>query len=79
MAIAERALTSPGKKFTIVSDGAQDQYEIVERTDTPEGIAELNQKYPSNSGWMIVGSAETMEEATHIIEKHRAEARMDFE
>jgi len=47
--------TLHARKFTIVSDGTQDQYEIVECADGAEGIAELNAKYPPSSGWMIVG------------------------
>ena len=67
------------RKFTIVSDATQDQYEIVECTDGADGIAELNEKYPPDSGWMIVDSADTKDEAALKIEEHRASARMDFE
>ncbi len=67
------------RKFTIVSDGTQDQYEIVECADGVEGIAQLNEKYPASSGWMIVDSADTKDEAALKIEEHRAGARMDFE
>ena len=59
MATAQRARASPGRKFTIVSDSAQDQFEIVECAEGAEGIAELNEKYPVNLGWMIVDSADT--------------------
>ena len=79
MATAQRARTASGKKFTIVSDGAQDQFEIVECADGAEGIAELNEKYPPSAGWMIVDSADTREQATLKLEEHRAEARRDFE
>jgi hypothetical protein len=79
MATAQRPPTVAGKKFTIVSDGTQDQYEIVECADGPEGIAELNKKYPPSSGWMIVDHADTRDEATLKLKQHRAEARMDFE
>jgi len=79
MAIAQRTRTSAEKKFTILSDSTQDQYEIVECAGGAEGIAELNQKYPPSSGWMIVDSADTRDEATLILEEHRAEARRDFE
>ena len=79
MAIAQRTRTSAEKKFTILSDSTQDQYEIVECADGAEGIAELNEKYPPSSGWMIVDSADTRDEATLILEEHRAEARRDFE
>jgi len=79
MATAQRLQTSTGKKFTIVCDGTQDQYEIVECADGAEGIAELNEKYPPSSGWMIVDSADTRHEATLKLEAHRAEARRDFE
>ena len=71
--------TPHARKFTIVSDATQDQYEIVECTDGAEGIAELNEKYPPGSGWMIVDSADTKVEAALKIEEHRASARMDFE
>jgi hypothetical protein len=79
MVIAQRTPTSAGKKFTILSDSTQDQYEIVECADGAEGIAELNQKYPPSSGWMIVDSADTKDEAASKIKEHRASARMDFE
>jgi hypothetical protein len=79
MATAQRTRTSPGKKFTIVSDESQDHFEIVECADGAEGIAELNEKYPPGAGWMIVDSAETRKEATLKLRQHRAEARMDFE
>jgi hypothetical protein len=79
MAIAQRARTSPGKKFTIVSDSAQDHFEIVECADGTEGIAELNEKYPPAAGWMIVDRADTREEASLKLKEHRAEARCDFE
>lgn len=79
MRTAHRPHTSAGKRFTIVSDGTQDQYEIVECAEGAAGIAELNEKYPPGSGWMIVDSADTRKEANHIIEEHRAEARRDFE
>jgi hypothetical protein len=79
MATAQRARTSPGKKFTIVSDSAQDHFEIVECADGAEGIAELNEKYPAAAGWMIVDSADTREEANVKLRGHRAEARWDFE
>jgi hypothetical protein len=71
--------TLHARKFTIVSDGTQDQYEIVECADGAEGIAELNAKYPPSSGWMIVDSADTKDEAASKIKEHRASARMDFE
>ena len=67
------------RKFIIVSDATQDQHEIVECTDGAEGIAELNAKYPPDTGWMIVDSADTKVEAALKIEEHRASARMDFE
>ena len=67
------------RKFTIVSDSIQDHYEVVDCADGPEGIAELNQKYPPSAGWMIVDSADTEEEAALKIEEHRTSARMDFE
>ena len=79
MATAQRARTSAGKKFTIVSDEAQDQFEIVECAGGAEGIAELNEKYPPSEGWMIVDSANTREEANLKLGLHRAEARTDFE
>ncbi len=79
MATAQRARTSPRKKFTIVSDSAQDQFEIVECADGAEGIAELNEKYPPRAGWMIVDSVDTREEAILILNEHRLEARRDFE
>jgi hypothetical protein len=71
--------TLHARKFTIVSDGTQDQYEIVECADGAEGIAELNAKYPPSSGWMIVDSVDTKDEAASKIKEHRASARMDFE
>ncbi len=67
------------RKFTIVCDSTQDHYEIVECTDGAEGIAELNDKYPASSGWMVVDHANTEDEAASIIAEHRASARMDFE
>jgi len=76
---AAQPRTAAGKTFTIVSDGTQDQYEIVECADGPEGVAELNEKYPPGSGWMIVDHAGTRDEAIRILKQHRAEARMDFE
>jgi hypothetical protein len=79
MATTQLARTSPGKRFTIVSDEAQDQFEIVECAHGAEGVAELNEKYPPAAGWMIVDSADTREEATLKLREHRAEARMDFE
>ena len=71
--------TPHARKFTIVSDATQDQYEIVECTDGAEGIADLNEKYPPSSGWMIVDSADTKVEAALKIEEYRASARRDFE
>jgi hypothetical protein len=79
MPTAQSARTSAGKKFTIISDGTQDQYEIVECAEGPEGIAELNRKYPPGSGWMIVDTADSRDEAARKLKEHRAEARMDFE
>ncbi|MBV8550187.1 MAG: hypothetical protein JOY54_02725 [Acidobacteriaceae bacterium] len=79
MGTAQGARTARAKKFTIVSDSAQDWFEIVECADGAEGIAELNEKYPAAAGWMIVDSADTREEATLKLGKHRAEARRDFE
>jgi hypothetical protein len=79
MATVQRARASPGRKFTIVSDAAQDQFEIFECADGAEGIAELNEKYPAGAGWMVVDSAASREEATLKLEEHRAEARRDFE
>ena len=79
MATAPRARTSSGKRFTIVSDNAQDHFEIVECADGADGIAELNDKYPPAAGWMIVDSADTREEASLKLREHRAEARWDFE
>lgn len=79
MTAAPRVRTSPGKKFTIVSDNAQDLFEIVECADGAEGIAELEKKYPSAAGWMIVGMADTREEAIAKLRERRAEARWDFE
>lgn len=79
MATAQGARTSAGKTFTIVSDGSQDQFEIVECADGAEGIAELNEKYPPGAGWMIVDSADTREEANRKLGERRAEARRDFE
>ena len=79
MATPQSARTSAGRRFTIVSDGAQDQFEIFECGEGAEGIAELNEKYPPGAGWMIVDSADTREEATLKLREHRAEARMDFE
>jgi hypothetical protein len=67
------------RKFTIVCDDTQDQYEIVECADGAQGIEELNAKYPRSSGWMIVDSADTKDEAELKIEEHRSSARMDFE
>ena len=79
MATAQRAGTCTGKKFTILSDSAQDCFEIVECADGAEGVAELNKKYPAAAGWMIVDSADTKEEASLKVREHQAEARWDFE
>jgi hypothetical protein len=79
MVQAQRPRTSVGRNFTIVCDGTQDQYEIVECAEGAQGISELNEKYPPSSGWMIVDHADTMDEATLKVEEHRAEARGDFE
>ena len=79
MQAVQRARASPEKKFTIISDSAQDHFEIVECADGADGIAQLNEKYPSAAGWMIVGRAGTKEEAILILKEHRAEARWDFE
>jgi hypothetical protein len=76
---AQRARTAAEKKYTIVADSVQDVYDIVECADPAKGIAELNAKYPPGSGWMIVDTADTEEEAMHKILEHRAEARHDFE
>jgi hypothetical protein len=79
--VAEVGMTTAphARRFTIVSDSTQDQYEIVECAEGAEGIAELNEKYPPGLGWMIVDSADTKAEAALKIEKHRASARMDFD
>ncbi|MFZ0589105.1 MAG: hypothetical protein WAM39_01360 [Bryobacteraceae bacterium] len=79
MATAQTARTSAGKRFTIVCDGAQDQFEVVECGDGAEGIAKLNENYPPGAGWMIVDSANTREEANLKLAEHRAEARRDSE
>ena len=79
MATAQRARAIPGKKFTIVSDSAQDCFEIVECADGAEGIVELNERYPPAAGWMIVDRADTREEASLKLREHQAEARWDFE
>lgn len=79
MAAVQSTRTSAGKRFTVVSDSAQDQFEIVECAEGAEGIAELNEKYPPSAGWMIVDSADTKEQATLKLAEHRAEARTDFE
>jgi hypothetical protein len=79
MATVQRARTSPGKRFTILSDSAQDCFEIVECAEGAEGVTELNKKYPPAAGWMIIDSADTREEASLKLREHQAEARWDFE
>ena len=77
MPTAERTASAAGRNFTIVYDGYQ--YEILECSNGSEGIAELNDRYPVSLGWMILGHAETRDEAEQIISDHRDSPRMDSE
>ena len=78
MATRWRVHTITGR-FTILSDGTQGRYEIVECEHGPEGVVELNHRFPPSAGWMIVDCSDTMEDAELIIQQHRGEARRDFE
>ena len=62
-------------KFAILFDGTE--YDVV---PCPEGIdckASLAKKYPSSSGWVVLDTAETMEEATFRVDELRARAKAE--
>ncbi len=62
-------------KFAILFDGTE--YDVA---PCPEGIdckTAVAKKYPPSSGWVILDTAETMDEATFRVDEFRARAKAD--